>query len=98
MNSERPKRRQDLRQRTVDGETLVDDRKADVLHQLNVTASFIWDLCDGEHDPQEIATALAGAYETPESITTTDVAVILARFRELELLAEGAETLGLRSG
>jgi len=98
MNTERPKRRPDLRQREVDGEILLDDRRSDVLHQLNTTASFIWELCDGEHGPEEIAEALARTFEAPESTTATDVAATLSRFRELELLAQGTEPSGLRSG
>lgn len=35
------------------------ERESDSLHELNASARAIWELCDGETAPEEMATALA---------------------------------------
>jgi hypothetical protein len=54
----RPKRRADLRVRLIEGEAVVLDRRAGLIHQLNHTASYIWDRCHGEFTAAEIADQL----------------------------------------
>ncbi len=46
-----PQRRSDIIYRTIEGETVILNRNEGRLHQLNPTASFIWNCCDGtSHD------------------------------------------------
>jgi hypothetical protein len=40
----RPKRRDDLNVRVIDGSTDVLDRRANFIHQLNEVATDVWDL------------------------------------------------------
>ena len=77
MGSECPKRRSDVSARVVEGEMVVLDRDASLVHQLNVTASFVWDRCDGRCTVSEIAEQVA----SKEAVTAA-----LRRFAELGLL------------
>src|SRR2546425_11856948 len=82
----RPKRRSDLNYRTIDGETVILDRKEGNLHQLNPTASFIWDCCDGNSNVAAIIDRLADAYEVDSSTARKDVGETLSRLRSSNLL------------
>ena len=56
--SDRPRARSDIVcQQLEDGFVLIDPRE-DSVHTLNVSAAFIWDLCDGEHTVQDISERL----------------------------------------
>jgi Coenzyme PQQ synthesis protein D (PqqD) len=81
-----PKRRSDLNYRTIDGETLILNRKDGRLHQLNPTASFIWDCCDGNSNIVEIIDRLAGAYEVDSGRARKDVEQTLSKLQNSNLL------------
>ncbi len=81
-----PKRRGDLNYRSIDGETLILNRQDDRLHQLNATASFIWDCCDGNSNLADIVDRLAGAYEVDSNTARKDVEEILSNLRRSNLL------------
>ena len=72
--------------REVDGEVLVLDGSAQLIHQLNPTASFIWQRAQEGTAALEIATALAEQYDVELETAHRDVAATLARLRELNLL------------
>ena len=86
MGGDRPKRRSDVGARVVDGETVVLDRDAALVHQLNVTASFVWDRCDGRCTVSEIAEQLADAFGTTPDASKEAVTAALRRFAALGLL------------
>ena len=81
-----PKRRSNLNYRTIDGETLILIREEGRLHQLNPTASFIWDCCDGESNIAEIIDRLVTAYEVDSSTARKDVEEVLFNLRSSNLL------------
>jgi hypothetical protein len=71
--------------RDVDGEVLVHDTDADRIHQLNVSASFIWRrLADGA-SANEIAEHLAKEFDVVEDQAQRDVSEILRQFLALEI-------------
>ncbi len=82
----RPKRRSDLNYRTIDGETVILNRKDGRLHQLNPTASFIWDCCDGNSNIAAIIDRLASAYEVDYSTARQDVEKALSKLQNSNLL------------
>jgi hypothetical protein len=83
---ERPRQRPDLTARTVGGEIVVMDRNNNQVHQLNATASFVWQRCDGQHTPPQIAEALLNAFDV-DPLTARDAVVgVLHQFDELGLL------------
>ena len=81
-----PKRRSDLNYRTIDGETLILNRQEGRLHQLNPTASFIWDCCDGNSNLADIVDRLAGAYEVDPNTARKDVEEVISNLRSSNLL------------
>jgi Coenzyme PQQ synthesis protein D (PqqD) len=82
-----PKRRPDLTSRLVDGEALVLDRRAGLIHQLNHTASFVWERCDGRSTLADIAHQLVHAFEVDPNVAARDVSAMVMHLQELHLLA-----------
>jgi DNA-binding MarR family transcriptional regulator len=81
-----PRRRSDVSARLVEGETVVLDRQADLVHQLNQTASFIWHRCDGQCTAREIAEQLGAAFDVDLDIAEGSVTAALQQFEQLGLL------------
>ena len=82
-----PNRQPGLLWRTVDDEVVILNRQAEQVHRLNVTASYIWDLCDGTNTPDQIAAQLAEGFNLTTDQVQADVHTALAQLRELGLLA-----------
>lgn len=76
-----PRRRSGVRARAVDGEVLILDRQRQLVHQVNQTARFIWERCDGHHTLVHIADELAEAFDVEPVTAEHDVA---ATVRQLE--------------
>ena len=72
--------------REVNGEMLVLDGRAELIHQLNPTASFIWQQAQSGSTAEEIAAALAEEYDVDPETAHRDVAATLARLKELNLV------------
>jgi coenzyme PQQ synthesis protein D (PqqD) len=81
-----PIRRYDVASRIVDGETVILDRDAGLVHRLNPTASYIWSSCDGHNTPEVIARALADDYGQPCDAMMADVLNTIDNLRQLRLL------------
>jgi len=86
--SNKPKTKSGLEVRTVDDEKVILDRDGEHIHQLNATASFIWDLCDGSREISTIAEELGDAFGVDADSTLKDVSDVLSQFSELGLLEE----------
>jgi coenzyme PQQ synthesis protein D (PqqD) len=82
----RPQRRSDLICRTIDGATVILSREDGVLHQLNATAGFIWNCCDGTVGVPEIADRVTNAYEIDYVTCRKDVDEVLNKLQTLKLL------------
>ena len=72
--------------REVNGETLILDGRAELIHQLNPTASFIWQQAKNGSAAAEIAAGLAEQYNVDLETAQRDMAAALARLRELNLV------------
>ncbi len=81
-----PMHRPDLITRIIDGEVVILDRVAEKVHQLNPTASCIWDSCDGTLTAAEIAARVAQRFDVPANQAQDDVVATLADFERLGLL------------
>jgi hypothetical protein len=81
-----PKRRLDLSARLIDGEAVVLDRQAGWVHQLNPTASYVWERCDGQATVTDIARQLAQAFDVDLTVATHDVRVLARQLQDLHLL------------
>jgi hypothetical protein len=82
------KRRPDVRTRLVDGELVVLDRERGLIHQLNKTATYIWQQCDGQHTAATIAGHVCEAFEVDEATALRDVFEILTRLQNLDLVVK----------
>jgi hypothetical protein len=82
----RPLRRSDVTVRIIDGDALVLNQKSGLIHQLNQTANFVWEHCDGQSPIHEIANQLTEIYDVDPKIALNDVTEAVRRLRELELL------------
>jgi hypothetical protein len=80
------KRRDDLILRRVQQELLLLDTEFKKIHQLNETASFIWDKWEQVPDAVEIAKLLAQEFDVEEDVALSDVSAMVGRLRELNLL------------
>ena len=83
---ERPKRRIDLINEDVEDESVIYDPKNHNVHHLNPMASIIWELCDGNHTPQEISEEIVDVLEGDPAQVEGDVTKTLGEFQEKGLL------------
>ena len=82
----RPKRRSDIRTHVVDGETVVLDRREGMIHQFNKTASFLWELCDGSRNFDQLAQELCEVFEVDFATAQRDVQSTVETLRRSKLL------------
>ena len=62
------------------------DRRSERIHQLNSTASFIWDRCDGDRSVEQIADGMMEAFEVDRDTAAQGVADTVRQFADLGLL------------
>ncbi len=73
--------------REIDGELVALDTRANLVHQLNATASLIWRLAADGCGVDEIAAAVTSEYDIELAEAYKDVCSTMARLEALELLA-----------
>ncbi|HHT9155566.1 MAG TPA: PqqD family peptide modification chaperone, partial [Candidatus Tripitaka sp. YC43] len=83
---ERPKTRIDLINETVEEEVVIYDPKNHNLHHLNPMAGVIWELCDGNHTPEEITEEVVSVLETDPVQVERDVTKTIEEFQRKGLL------------
>lgn len=81
-----PKRRSDLNVRVVENETVVFDRQGGLIHQLNETAGYIWERCDGKSTVRDITSRLARAFGVEPATARKDCSTIVSQLKELNLI------------
>jgi hypothetical protein len=84
--SDRPRRRSDVSVRVVEGEIIVWDRQAGLIHQFNRTATRVWECCDGAHTVAAIADRLTQDFDVDPATARRDVAAVVAQLRQLNLV------------
>jgi hypothetical protein len=80
------KRRGDVTARVVGDECVLLDRDAGLVHQFNLTASFIWDRCDAWFTVDEIAARMAERFDVDPGVARVDVAAVVRQLLDLNLL------------
>lgn len=75
--------------REIDGELVALDAQANLVHQLNTTATLIWRLAKAGRSPEEIASAIMCEYAVDLGTASKDVGQMLAQLNELKLLVRG---------
>lgn len=81
-----PTRKPQVWLRQTDKENAVFDPETSVVHLLNVTATAIWVLCDGETTPDEMVEAICELSGLPRDVVVEDVRRILLQFEEADIL------------
>lgn len=83
-----PKARDDVVFRQLDDEWVLFDPRGEQLHVLNLMAALVWAHCTGDNTSEEIADALASAFElpVPQQQVLDDVAAAVGRFQETGVL------------
>ncbi len=75
-----------LIQHDMDDEVLVYDPVVDRTHRLNVSASRIWELCDGTRSLEEIARVLTEQFEVEFETALQDARAVLEQLKDEQLL------------
>jgi hypothetical protein len=81
-----PARKPGVWLRQAEDENAVYDPETSVVHLLNVTATAIWVLCDGETTPVEMVEAICELSGLPREVVEEDVRRIILQFEEADIL------------
>lgn len=79
----------DLVCREVDENMLILDSNNEQVHELNVTATYIWKLCDGQTSVESIARSFAEIFGIPIEKAFEDVESVISALLEKSLLTLG---------
>lgn len=85
----KPARKAEVWLRQAGAENALYNPDTGSIHILNDTALAIWDLCDGETDPEEMISAICDLSGMPAEVVTEDVQRILMEFDVAGLLVWG---------
>lgn len=80
------RKRENLTVQSVDEETLILDLDSNHIHQLNPTASFIWELCDGKMSVDRLTELFAENYEIDVETARVDVRNVVKQLLDLGLI------------
>ena len=74
-----PRRKADVFRHPAGNETVLYDAASDAIHILNATALAVWEVCDGQHTPDQIADHLRSHFAAapPGRDIRTDVETAL---------------------
>ena len=72
--------------REVDDELLIVDQEKGKIHQLNLSAGFIWSQCDGKNSVEEIVTKTFEKFDIDKDQIRKDVNITLESLIELNLI------------
>jgi hypothetical protein len=75
-----PRARPDLTFRPVEGHFALTDRAGTQSERLSLVAALVWTYCDGRHDPDAIAEAVARELPEAGNDVPARVTALLAQF------------------
>lgn len=73
--------------RIIDDEVVIADIESGDVHQLNPTASFIWQLCDGETTVEQVVSSVVERYEISQAQARQDVEAVIDDLLKLNLFS-----------
>lgn len=89
MTGTKPQRRADVLSEGDDAELMLYHPGLDELHVLNPTARLVWELCDGDHSPEEMVQQLRSTFQvSPDADLINDIERVLGDFRTKNLLTD----------
>lgn len=86
-----PKQCSHLNVQSVGDESLVLDLSSDRIHQLNATATWIFQRCDGQSSLAELSDELAEAYSIERDRAHTDLSHTIEQLAALNLIEFSGE-------
>lgn len=72
--------------REIDGELVILDKSGGFVYQLNSTAKFIWERCNGQLTVGDIASEIVGRFHVSPEAALNDVASTIADLQKLNLV------------
>ncbi len=81
-----PRQRSHLNVQTVGDESLVLDLSCDQIHQLNATATWIFQHCDGHTSVEDLSDELAEIYSIERDRAKTDLRQTIEQLAALNLI------------
>ncbi len=83
----KPIRKPGIIVKDIGGEILLYSATEKAIHALNPTAQLIWELCDGEHTPEDMDHIIRAKFSvSDEHNVSTDIQQTLAAFADKGLL------------
>ena len=79
-------RSESITSRDVEGEMLLVDTQNMQVHQLNRTASVVWEKCDGMHTVGDIIASLINEYDVKPEVAKQEVISLIAQLQDLKLI------------
>lgn len=64
------------------------------IHVLNKTAAFVWEIFNGDCEPDEIATSLCERFDVSSEEASADITDIIQKLKQLGLLKQAEEVTG----
>jgi coenzyme PQQ synthesis protein D (PqqD) len=74
--------------RELDGEAVLLNPKEGCSYHLNTIGTLIWKMLDGEHTPDDIASAMCELYDVEHAQALGDVKELLHELREYKLVSD----------
>lgn len=68
--------------RIIEGQAFIVNTETSHLHELNVTATFIWQHIDGKNGIAELASLLSKEYDITPADAANDLSELLVTFRK----------------
>ena len=75
-----------MHSKQVDDEMVLYDPDGNLVHRLNLTATLIWQSCDGIQSPEQIAVKLAQTFQVSLAQARSDVYRTMQKLHNLGLL------------
>lgn len=72
--------------REIEDEALILDQASGKIHQLNTSAYFIWNCCDGKNTIEDIIEIVGHKYSSPSNAIENDVITTIKSLHELQLI------------
>jgi len=86
-----PVPRADVESVDLDGEAVLHDPAAEVVHRLNPAATAVWEACDGSRSVAEIVRVLQRAHPGAGDVLARDVRGLIETLRRLDLIGEARQ-------
>ena len=79
-------RSESITSRDVEDEMLLVDTQNMQVHQLNRTASLVWEKCDGMHTVGDIIASVISEYDVKPEVAKQEVVSLIAQLQDLKLI------------